>query len=350
MRINIVGPLPPLRGGVSIYIQRLTFLLTKNSIEVENYTGPFKKYFFKILRKKEKEMYHINLGGYKIKVLLGILGKLNKKIILTIHGASLEEEYNKGNVLVKNLIKWSMRQLTYIICVNEDIRKRCLELGVDEEKLKVISPYLNPIMSEEDYKMIDEQVWEFIETKKRDDYRILTANGNIRFYNNQDLYGLDLLIDLVKELKDKGYKICLVFALLGYDNHSLRERKYFEELLNRIKDKNIDDKILIFKVKNSEYYPIIEKSDIFLRPTNTDGDAISCREAIFLKKPNIASDVTKRPKETLLFKSRNLENLVQVTEKLLKNYDKEKKKLNKSSVEEAFNEILAVYKKIDKER
>lgn len=350
MKINIIGPYPPPYGGVSIYIKRLTSLLINKSIEVENYTGPFKSYFFKVLKEKEKQIYHINLGGYRIKILLGILGKFNKKIILMIHGASLQEEYDKGNILVKNLIKWSLKQLTYIICVNEDIKKKCLELGVDEQKIKVISPYLNPVITEDDYKKISKQVWRFIEAKKRENYRILTANGNIRFYNNQDLYGLDLLIDLVKELTNKGYKVCLLFALLGYEEQNLRERKYFNKLLKKIENENIDSEILIYKVKNTEYYPLIQKTDIFLRPTNTDGDAISSREAIFLKKPNIASDVTLRPKETILFKSRNLQDLVVVTERLLKNYNEEKKKLNQSNTKEAFDEILETYKKLYKDR
>lgn len=350
MIINIVGPFPPPYGGVSIYIKRLTLLLRENSIEVKNYTGSFKNYFFKILKQKEEEIYHVNLSGYKIKILLGILGRCNKKMILMIHGASLEKEYSNGNILIKSLIKWSLRQLPYIICVNEDIKKKCLRLGADKKKVKVISPYLNPIIKEEDYKKIDKQVWQFIEIKKADNYTILTANGNIRFYNNEDLYGLDLLIALVKELKNKGYKVCLLFALLGYEEQNLEERKYFNELLKKIKNENIDNEILIYKVRDTEYYPIIEETDIFIRPTNTDGDAISLKEAIHLKKPSIASDVVLRPKETLLFESRNLENLIEVTENLIKNYDIEKEKLATSKVEEHFDEILEIYKKLYKER
>jgi hypothetical protein len=49
----------------------------------------------------------------------------------------------------------------------------------------------------------------------------------------------------------------------------------------------------------------MEQADLVVRPTNTDGDSLSIREAIFLNKPIISSDVVKRPDGTILFANRN---------------------------------------------
>jgi glycogen(starch) synthase len=48
---------------------------------------------------------------------------------------------------------------------------------------------------------------------------------------------------------------------------------------------------------------VIARSDIFIRPTLSDGDAISVREAIALGTPVVASDVVSRPKGTFCFKT-----------------------------------------------
>ena len=138
----------------------------------------------------------------------------------------------------------------------------------------------------------------------------------------------------------------MLFALLGYDNQTQEERNYFEELENRIKKYQIDKEVFIYKVKDTEYYPILDKTDIFIRPTNTDGYGISVTEAIYLKKPAIASDVCQRQKGTIYFKSRDTKDLFEKTKFVLDNYDEEKNKLGKIEVKEYYEEVLEVYKKV----
>ena len=65
-----------------------------------------------------------------------------------------------------------------------------------------------------------------------------------------------------------------------------------------------------------------------VRATNKDGDAITIRESLYLKVPVVASDIVKRPAGTIVFKSRNLEDLYNKIEYALKMnvdvlYDKE---------------------------
>ncbi|MEI2749894.1 MAG: hypothetical protein V9E88_14180 [Ferruginibacter sp.] len=53
----------------------------------------------------------------------------------------------------------------------------------------------------------------------------------------------------------------------------------------------------------------MNSADIVLRPTNTDGDALTIREAIYLNKKIVASDVVERPEGTILFKTRDTNDL-----------------------------------------
>jgi hypothetical protein len=54
---------------------------------------------------------------------------------------------------------------------------------------------------------------------------------------------------------------------------------------------------------------ILETSDLFLRATNTDGDATSLREALALDVPVAASDASPRPEGVVLFRKRDTRDM-----------------------------------------
>lgn len=360
MKINLFGIYPPPYGGVSIHIKRLQEKLSGKNIEVKifsigkknlnrkllNYKN-FSQCLIKMLKISSKEIIHSHFTGIKGKMFIGYYSLfLKKKTVITIHGAGLTEQYNSLNIILKIIYRYSLQNVSHIIVVNPTIRDECLKLGVQDKKISVISPYINPIINQQDYENIDKGVWNFIEKRKKERDIIITANGNVRFYNNDDLYGIDLLIELIKKLREKKYEVSLVFALLGYEEQSDKERIYFENLLKKIKECSLEQFIYFYKVKDTEYYPILEKCDIFIRPTNTDGDAISLREGLYFKKICIASDVVIRPNEVILFRNRDIEDLLLQVENTIKTYEVKKEKLNNIEIREYFEEILEIYRKI----
>lgn len=360
MKINLIGPFPPPYGGISIHIKRLYEKLKGSNIEVKIYCtnklnlknkdieySNLKNTILKSIFFNKNEVVHIHNSDWKVRGLISLISFLfNKKVIMTIHGVSLEKEYNNLSKMGKVIYKFLLNKISYMIVVSPQIKECCIENGILNNKISVIPAYINPIINEKDYLKIEKEVWDFIKSSKSKNEKIITGNGNVRFFNNQDLYGLDLLIELIYLLKKAGYKVSLLFALLGYDNQTQEERNYFEELENRIKKYQIDKEVFIYKVKDTEYYPILDKTDIFIRPTNTDGDAVSLREAIYFRKPNIASNIVKRPKETIIFKTRDVKDLFEKTKLVLNNYDEEKNKLEKIEVKEYYKDVLEVYKKV----
>lgn len=362
MKINIIGPYPPPYGGISIHIKRLyqklkvlnieSNIYCPNKININNENIKslnLKKIVLQFIFFNKNEIIHLHISGLKIRLIMSLISLLfNKKLIITVHGVSLKEEYNQLNKFGKIIYKFLLNKISYLIVVNSHIKDWCINNKILLDKIEVIPAYINPIMNENDYLKINKEVWDFINTSKKKEEKIITANGNIRFFNNEDLYGLDLLINLIYLLKKANYKVSLVFALLGYKSQTKEERCYFVELLKKIEEYNLENNIFIYKVRDTEYYPILEKSDIFIRPTNTDGDAVSIREAIYLKKPNVASDIVKRPEETILFKSRNIEDLLEKTKFVLNNYEREKNKLEKIKIKEYYEDVLEVYKKVYK--
>ena len=84
---------------------------------------------------------------------------------------------------------------------------------------------------------------------------------------------------------------------------------------------------------------LIECSDIVLRPTNTDGDALTVREALFLGKKVLASDIVERPEGTILFKTRDIDDL----EKRLSSIINERKlKPGKDYIQTSDNDIKSL--------
>lgn len=358
MKIFLIGEYPPPYGGVSIHIKRLYEKL-KDKIFIEIFSTSnerrendgniinksIKKSILSIFFMKKNEIYHFHESSIKIVTLISIFSFITRnKIILTIHNDRFEVNYNKANFICQLIIRKFLKYITYIILVGGNTKNFLLKCKT--KNISIIPGYINPTLNVKDYEKIDKNVWKFIKNARAKKYKIISANGNIRFFNKEDLYGLDLLIELTYLLKKNGYKVSLVFALLGYENQSSDERNYFEKLLKKIRKYKIENYIFIYKVKNTEFYPILDKTDIFIRPTNTDSYGISVTEAIYLKKPAIASDVCLRQEGTIYFKSRNITDLLEKTKFVLNNYDREKTKLEKIKIKEYYEDVLEIYKKV----
>jgi glycosyltransferase involved in cell wall biosynthesis len=114
---------------------------------------------------------------------------------------------------------------------------------------------------------------------------------------------------------------------------------------NLVKKYTLEDNFH-FYTKPIAYPAVINMCDLFIRPTNTDGDALSIREAISLKKPAIASDVCKRPEGTIFFKDRNIDDLYIKTTDTINNYEEYRAKIENIEFEDNTEKILEVYKKV----
>jgi glycosyltransferase involved in cell wall biosynthesis len=87
--------------------------------------------------------------------------------------------------------------------------------------------------------------------------------------------------------------------------------------------------------------PIYEKSKIFLRPTNTDGDSICVREALDSNCVVIASDVVDRPKEVICFENRNIDDFVNKIKDVIANISYYKDKIPVEN--DFYGRLLSVY-------
>ena len=352
-KIAIIGPYPPPYGGISIHIKRMKNYLEKNCIECIVYNesriveyeniinvkpiNSYRKFILRIPFLKSNVL-HFHSTNCKIRMLLGWYKFLGKKIILTIHGESLHDQLIRLNFMGRYLLLLSLKNLDKIICVNPRTKEELLDLGFNSKKIKVIPAFIPPTPDETDIK----QLPEFFHKIRHKHKFLFTANASrISFYKNKDLYGIDQSIELMKRLIDNGYKdIGFIYVIPDIGDYD-----YFEKMQNLVEKYNLEDN-LHFYTKTVAYPAVINMCELFIRPTNTDGDALSIREALTLKKPAIASDVCKRPEGTIIFKNRNIEDLyIKITD-VINNREEYRTKIKNLEFEDNAEKILEVYKKV----
>ena len=353
VKIAIIGPYPPPYGGISVHIKRMKNYLEKNCIEYIIYNesriveyenvinvqpiNSYRKFILQIPFLKSNVL-HFHSANFKIRMLLGWYKFLGKKIILTIHGESLHDQLIRLNFIGHYLLLLSLKNLDKIICVNPRTKEELLDLGFNSKKIKVIPAFIPPNSDETEVK----QLPEFFHKIRHKHKFLVTANAfRISFYKNQDLYGIDLSIELVKRLIDNGYKdIGFIYVIPDIGDYD-----YFEKMQKLVKKYNLENNFH-FYTKPIAYPAVINICDLFIRPTNTDGYGVSIAEAISLKKPAIASDVCKRPEGTIFFKNRNIDDLYIKTTDTINNYEEYRAKIENIEFEDNAEKILEVYKKV----
>ena len=381
MEVNIIGPFPPPIGGISIHVLRLCQCLKKENINFKifddsglqdfafarrcyhflkrtktNYSPvdnikinandfniinlkSFKKLFFHFLfsNHPKARIIHYHTGSWKYRAALVLLNLINSKnkIILTIH--SLRDEYANLSWKDKIYLKFSVKHASHFVVTNPVIKEKITSWGALKERIDIIPAYLPPEENKRDFEEIPEDVWNFIQKHQP----IISANAfMIRFYNGQDLYGTDMCIELCTRLKKDFTNIGFVFSLPNIGDY-----EYFKKMHTRIGENMIKDNFL-FITKAYQFYPILMKSDIFVRPTNTEGDSLSIRESLQFKVPVVASDVAERAEGTILFKNRDLDDFYEKVKDVLDNYDKHKKRLEEVVMEDNAQKIMEIYKKV----
>ena len=280
-----------------------------------------------------------------IKIYIGFFNRLlfkNRKKVLTIHGESkdlFDHKWVRDHKFIfmhkylpkLSLMALSLNSFDVIICVKKGDKEYLKAKGVNKPVLEVPA-FIFPF--DDELTIIPKYILDFISSKKF----VISANASlIQFYDHKDLYGIDMCIDLIEMLNANKKDIGMVFCL-----PSINDALYFNKLQNLIIDKGIERNFLFVNEK-IELYPIIQRSQLFLRPTNTDGDAVSIREALLYKTPTIASDICVRPKGTILFKTRDINDLYNKTVDVINNYEKAKERLGSIELKDNALKLLKIY-------
>jgi glycogen(starch) synthase len=308
LKILLVGPFPPPHGGVSVHVLTLQCLLRKsgipcsvlnidrrapNSDQYVPIRGPL--HFMLLLSGYSLKGWslHVHINGHNIKSWIvafaaGLVGVTGPGSMLTIHSGMSAAYLNDRRS--GRLLAWATSKLyRHIIAVNSEIKDVLCSLSVAEARIEILPAFLPAPAA------LLELPANF-ESWSRGRHPVIST---VLFFRPE--YGFELLTQAISELRKKHPRLgCVVMG----DSES--RPKGMPEHMFAIGD-----------VTHESCLAVIARSDIFVRATFADGDAISVREAIALGTPVVASDVVSRPVGTLCFKTGDARDLASKIESLL---------------------------------
>ena len=297
-----LGPYPPPHGGVAANVAALHDYLGEHGIHCEvvslsrrgqrpqqNVHCPRGALgVLLLLLRLRYEVVHLHVGGDLTprEILLAFLccSFPWSRTVLTFHSGgypSSEEGRRTGRNSVRAL---ALRQFDALVAVNEEIAEFFRRVGVAQERILVISPFgmsdrqVESIMATDIDTVLSDQLLTFYHSHDP----VLTTIGGL-----EPEYDLPTQIDAV-ELVLKRYPEA---GLMVIGDGSLRSR-----IEDQVRRSSYADHICICgDVRHQEAMGLLAKSDLFLRTTLYDGDAISVREALRLGTPVVATDNGMRP-------------------------------------------------------
>ena len=324
MKIEIWGTYPPPIGGVSIHIKRLIHSInTLNSVCLKNFSKyPYKgtsDYIINIhcalfefisLLWCKKKVIHIHSNSYITFFAFLIFGQRHK-LGITLHNQRLGQSIPK---IQQTIVSSFFEKVQFIILNDENYSKKIIKkYCIDTNKMYIIPAFIPPLNIER--KGLPDSITDFKNSHK---FLISSNASQLKKEKDIDIYGFDLLIDLTDKLVQKNVNVGIIFCL-----PVIGDPIYYKECIEKIKNLALNDHILIVNENMDNGFEVWEASDLFIRPTSTDMEGISIKEALFVGTPVIASNVCKRANETILFESRDIDDLF---EKVYSFYKEESKR------------------------
>jgi len=348
--LAIVGSYPPPYGGIGVHLQRLVNRLEDEGIDfvLYNTVSTSQKppnvvsvsrhkilwYLGFCLRHRHK-VVHLVATNWLSRLMFGLIACFRPgRYVLSIHGRSISESLESG-VLRAALTRWLLRKMDVVIACNTDIERECVEdVGLEREKVHMIPAFIPPDVDRASE--LPECVQGFINSHNP----LLCAVVAIgQTYKGNDIYGIDMMIELVERLKPDHPQIGLVLSVTsGADEIT-------EQTVEACR-RRVDDNMFIITEPLEQISHLIQSSDIFLRPTNTDGDAVSVREALWLNTPVVASDAVPRPEPCVLFRTRNMDDFELKVRRALSELPVLKQRVKSCEKANNADSILEIYKQL----
>ncbi|MCK4508721.1 MAG: glycosyltransferase family 4 protein [Desulfuromonadales bacterium] len=348
--IHIIGPYPPPYGGVSTHIYRLRERLLRDghgcSVWCFQHDPDRRLYATHKIRQTLRDLLNVDPRAifhfHSNHRLAGLLAKAGRKVIFTVHNERINSVFTGGVSLRQRWLKRrgraSFRNVQTLIAVSDSATTELLRFGFSKQRIRTFSAYLRPEVTEQPHQQSQRDFNLF-----RDKFQfVLSACAtDLNFHKGEDLYGIDLCIELVGHLASEQCNLGLVLAIpMG------KGSAYLHSLQARAEQLGISGRIL-WLLEPGAFHPLLKRCDLFLRPTNTDGFSISVAEALECDTPVVASDAVQRPPGCLTFKNRDFDDLVNKVTFALDHLGEMEAVASGFHVADNYDNILKVYETVN---
>jgi glycosyltransferase involved in cell wall biosynthesis len=347
--IAVWGRVPPPIGGMSVHLERLLPYLNEAGLTAQMYSvgrctpehpdvrqvakGRF-FWFFRLMFIECESIHYVFSDNAYARFAASLLSFLNRaKVVLRIGGETLTTAMSSRNPIVRFATRFAIRNADVIVGVNQEICK--LAQGLGARKVFHIPGFI-PAANQESAQLPG-AVESFLNKVSGP---ILLASGEIGQNADDDLYGAYLLLNLVEQMP----AINVIFYAYTITKPTSNQHMLLQEISHR----NLTERYLLYQ-SEADLMPAMRKCTVLIRPTKSDGDSNSIREALHHGLPVVASDCVARPEGVVLFESGNVDALQIAVAGVLKDIKQFRIKtpsLPKTSTAEAtvalFKELLKV--------
>jgi glycogen(starch) synthase len=309
-RAVLAGFYPPPFAGEPVHVMQLTRLLREHGLTVEilnlnrhadrsreyDSSGSRLGLLWKLLTLADRgSILHLHTNGHSRKSWLMILmaslaGRLRGvTTVLTLHSGLLPGYAAGFGAARRRLARWILRPFSRVICVNPEICRSVQRLGIASSQTAIIPAFLGvpdaPELSTADHTLV------------REFHPLLVA---VAGGEEDPERGLAVVLRAVQHLLPRHPGLGAV--LMGWQVGP-KTRPLIEELglTGRA--------VCLGEVSHDRCLGLLRASDVTVRCTFVDGDAITVREALALGIPVVASDTDFRPEGVTLFRRGDVSDL-----------------------------------------
>ena len=307
--------IPPPFGGVSVHVDRALDLLRRNGVEAKLYEqtgksdpargvyplGNSKLQFLKLLLTFPEDIIHFHFNNHLALAMAcqALKFRRGKEYLITVHSERpIRLYFEKGAVCRKSMRDYFCRA-EHLICVNQNICDFMTEtLGIAPEKISLIPAFLPPTQAELAEEQIPAEVTRFVKSKDK----VVGTHGWFGYFiDGKHLYGFEQIARLAREIADSGKNIGIYTVISGC--YEPEHRKTIIQAQQELADH--------WQIVEAPFScaALYQKTDLFVRPTLTDGDSVSIRECLSLGVPVLASDAVERPSACHTFPTQNYQQL-----------------------------------------
>ncbi len=296
MKILLIGPCPPPHGGISVHVAGIYRRLRSAGAHCETLdsTNASRPEF--AIRLAQYSMrgwtLHVHVNGHNwtswaLALECGLAPSAG--CVLTVHSGMTPDYVAKAAGIERAMLRSAGRLYRRIVCVNDAIRDALESTGAFKGRLAVAPAYLG---SEGSRQEIEAGLAAWMDAHS-------PLLSTAVFFRPE--YGVDVLIEALARLREHHPSLgCVV---MGSGDKTQAEKTIRESGLSE----NVK---LLGDVDHETCLAVMERSDVFVRPTLADGDSISVREAVALGVPVVASRVGTRPGGVRLFEPRDAAAMV----------------------------------------
>ena len=315
-RIDVLGPVPPPFGGVSIHVVRYVELLRAagHCPRVLPYTGTMRtgrpgKTFDAVARLaalhlrslgRRPDVMHLHYGGLGYLLAAGwLLRRPRVRKVVTFHSVRVLRDLEAATVVRRRRVLDLLGGCDLFVAVRGEIGEALHGLGLTGPDITIMPAFLPPAAAETRPDRLPSDVESRLRGYVGAGRRQLCCGAYYlgEGYGHRDIYGVEDLVAALDLLDGREGPAADLWVLVSNAPGSAEQRSIRDRLVATASRWQRFRLELHFGLP---LVPVLAQSHAFLRPSREDGDSVAVREALSLGIPVLASDVVARPQGVVL--------------------------------------------------